>query len=133
MSNTKIDALISGATVVTRKGWSAYDFNLSVAVEAGLKLSDEKDDKKSGKVLLDTSGTGLFPMIKTSKKFDPLNDWEFVSGLLSKHNINLLYHRGKCYAYNEKHNCVAMNKNPLKAALTVFLHIVLEERTASAA
>ncbi len=130
MVNTEIEALIVGATVVTRKGWSAYEFNLTVAVEAGLKISDEK---KPGKVLLDTSGTGLFPMIKTSQQFDALNDWEFVSSLLSKFNISLLYKGGKCYAYNEKHNCVATNKNPLKAALTVFLHIVLAERTAAAA
>jgi hypothetical protein len=130
MASTEIEALITNATLVDRKGWSAYEFNLTVAVEAGLKLSDEKSP---GKVLLDTSGTGLFPFLKTSQRFDPVNDWEFVNGLLGKYNICLLQKRGKCYAYNEKHNCVATNKNPLKAALTVFLHIVLEERKAAAA
>lgn len=126
MTTTCIDSIISEAEVVSRSEWNDRQFDLTVAVESKLKVVS--GETSNDEVLIDTSGTGLFPALKTHESFEPRSDHAFVMGLMAQYNISLLYQGSKCFAFNEEYNLVATDSNPLKAALIIFLHIILLER-----
>lgn len=130
MDHDLIQERIENAELINRDGWSDKTFNLTVAVESGLNVIETTDD---GKVLINTTCTGPFTslsFIHKQEKIDPLNDWEFVGKIILQHKINLFFKNEMCFALNEQYNFAASDKNPLKAALIVFLHIVLKKREA---